>query len=300
MKQIGLIILTLLFISSCQNKSTKDNKSKTIEILDVEKTNEETPSETSVILISDTSKKDSLTKTLETLDYNELISDSILLKVFKKAIQCFPKDSASLCRFYLKWNLAKDQDKVNKQITRLQILTSKKSVERYRNIENNLHPLLIEIVNSKMISSSQSDSLVNLYSDYDYFSGESLFSYLITNDENYTLIWESFKLMVNESSRDTCFISGLIKLNNNIRTNVELSEALEDFKVKAISNNPLGFLDMYNRRQGKQRNRFAYNITVWDDPKKEIMDMFTEISLNSTNENYRQLSTELINHFKVE
>ena len=78
-------------------------------------------------------------------------------------------------------------------------------------------------------SVAQSDSLVILYSNYDEFTGESLFSGLLTNDENYRLVWESLKIMVKESSTDTCFISGLIKLNKNVRTNVELAQALEDF-----------------------------------------------------------------------
>ncbi len=157
---------------------------------------------------------------------------------------------------------------------------------------------MTKIVNLNKISKSQSDSLVKLYSDYDYFSGESLFSQLLTNDENYDLVWKSFKIMVQESSKDTCFISGLIKLDNNIRTNVELAEAMQDFKVQAIRNNPLGFLEMYSHRQGKQKINFANNITIWDDVDKELIDKLSEISKNSTNENYRQLATELIEKFK--
>ncbi len=280
MRKIGLIILTLLLINSCIDNSKNNNKSQT------------------VISVSEITTEDSLNKTIAQPDNNESISNSELLDVYAKAVQYFPNDSASIYRFYFKWNLTKDQDKINKQIKRLEKLTSKESVERYKIIENNLKPLMTKIVNLNKISKSQSDSLVKLYSDYDYFSGESLFSQLLTNDENCDLVWKSFKIMVQESSKDTCFISGLIKLDNNIRTNVELAEAMQDFKVQAIRNNPLGFLEMYSHRQGKQKINFANNITIWDDVDKELIDKFSEISKNSTNENYRQLATELIEKFK--
>ena len=282
MKQIGIIILTLFAIYSCNNKQTEKNKQTEISIPNV------------------SSNEPSLTKEITEPEKEKTIENIGLSESFTKAVECFPNDSASLYRFYFKWNSSTDHDKIDKQIKRLEKLTSKESVERYRNIENNLKPLMTRIVNSKTINQPQSDSLVKLYSDYDYFSGESLFSSLLTNNENYDLVWASFRIMVKESKTDTCFISGLINLNNNIRTNVELAEALEDFKANAIGNNPLGFLEMYNQRHGKQRSSFAYNITVWDDPKKELMDMFTEISQNSTDENYRKIAKELIDIFKVE
>lgn len=282
MKQIGIIILTLFVIFSCNNKQTEKNK------------------QTEISIPNESSKEPSLTKKITESEKEKTIENIGLSESFTKAVKCFPNDSASLYRFYFKWQSTTDQEKIDKQIKRLEKLTSKESVDRYRSIENNLKPLMTRIVNSKTISQSQSDSLVTLYSDYDYFSGESLFSQLLTNDENYSLVWESFKMMVKESSKDTCFISGLINLNNNIRTNVELAEALENFKVNAIGNNPLGFLEMYNQRHGKQRRSFAYSITVWDDPKKELMDMFSEISKNSSNDNYRKIATELIDNFKVE
>ena len=279
-KQIGLIILTLILIYSCNNKSPKKDNSHTM------------------ISISDKSSKDSLTFIILQPDTFEAVSDYGLSEVFAKAVESFPNDSASLYRFYFKWNSTKDPEKIYQQKKRLEKLTSKKSVERYRSIQNNLKPLMTEIVNSNTLSKSQSDSLVKLYSDYDYFSGESLFSQLLTNDENYNLVWKSFKIMVQESSRDTCFISGLIKLDRNIRTNVELAEAIQDYKVQAIRNNPLGFLEMYGHRQGKQKINFANNITIGDDVDKELIDKFSEISENSTNKSYRQLATELIEQFK--
>ncbi|WP_430816564.1 hypothetical protein [Carboxylicivirga sp. RSCT41] len=282
MKQIGIIILTLFVIYSCGNKQTKKNK------------------QTEIVIQNELTNETSLTRKITEPKKEKIIENIGLSESYRKAVKCFPNDSASLNRLYFKWNSTTNQEKIDKQIKRLEKLTSKQSVERYRNIENNLKPLMTRVVNSATINQSQSDSLVTLYSDYDYFSGEALFTQLLTNDENYTLVWESFKIMVKESRKDTCYISGLIKLNRNVRTNVELAEALEDFKVEAITNNPLGFLDMYNSRHGEQRNSFAYNITVWEDPTKEIMDLFIEISQNSTDENYKKLATELIDKFKVD
>ena len=269
--------MTLVLVYSCKDKSTKDNKSKTNETI-----------------VSVKSSKDSLTKTIEkpdTLNY-------ALSEIFAKAIQCFPNDSASLYRFYFKWNSTKDQDKINKQIKRLEKLTSNESVKRYRDVNNYLKPLLKEIVNSNAVTKSQADSLVKLYSDYDYFSGESLFSQLLTMEDNYDLVWKSFQIMARESSKDTCFISALIKLKNNIRTNAELSESMGAFVVKAIQNNPTGFLEMYSHRKGKTRSDFANYIMVWEDPDKELVEKFTEISKNSKDENYKKLAIDLIDKFK--
>jgi len=280
MKQIGLIIMTLFLIYSCNVKSTKDNISE------------------SVISVSEKLDNDSLIQTIVESDKNAPTENLGLTEVFTKAVKCFPNDSSSLRRFYLKWNATQDQDKIAKQIKRLEKLTSEKSVEKYRSVENNLRPLMTQIVNSKTITKSQADRLVLLYSDYDYFSGESLFSKLLTNNENYDLVWESFQIMVNESKKDTCFISGLIKLDKNIRTNAELGEAMQDFTVKAVRNNPIGFLEMYNQRNDEQRTDFANYIAIWDSPDKELMEKFSEISVNSTDENYKKLATELIGKFK--
>lgn len=270
--------MSLFAIYSCNNLTENNKKQTDISILKE-------------------SNSDTLKKTVAKPDNEENIG---LSEAFAKAVECFPNDSASLYRFYFKWNYTTDQEKIDKQIMRLQKLTSKESVERYRSIENNLKPLMTRIVNSKTISQSQSDSLVNLYSNYDYFSGESLFSKLLTNNENYDLVWESFRIMVKESKTDTCFISGLIQLDKNIRTNVELGEAMQDFTVQAVRNNPLGFLDMYTQRNEEQRSDFANYIAIWDSPDKELIDKYSEISVHSNNENYRKMAKELIDKFKVE
>lgn len=270
MKKIGIIILILLAIYSCNN-STENNKQTDNSI-------------------HKKSKNDS--GNAETIKYIGLS------EAFAKAVECFPNDSASLYRFYFIWNSTTDKEKIDKQIERLEKLTSKESVERYMRIEKNLKSLMTRIVNSKTISQSQSDSLVTLYLDYDYFSGESLFSQLINNDDNYNLVWQSFQIMAKESSKDTCFISGLIKLENNIRTNAELAEAMGEFVVNSIHNNPIGFLDMYGIIKAENRSDFANYIAVWDDPDKELIEKFTEISQKSNDEYYRKLATELIGKFK--
>ncbi|MFD0862543.1 hypothetical protein ACFQ1M_10025 [Sungkyunkwania multivorans] len=279
MIKFGILILTLVTIYSC-NSSTENNNKQT-----------ETP-------IQKEKRSDSLTKIVAQLDTEETIENIEISEAFAKAVECFPNDSASLYRFYFKWNSTTDQEKIDKQIKRLEKLTSKESVERYRSIENNLKPLMTRIVNSKTISQPQSDSLVTLYSDYDYFSGESLFSRLLTNNENYDLVWESFRIMVKESKTDTCFISGLIQLDKNIRTNAELGQAMQDFTVQAVRNNPIGFLEMYEQRNVEQRTDFANYIAIWDSPDKELIEKYSEISENSTNENYKKLATELIGKFK--
>jgi hypothetical protein len=248
--------------------------------------------------ISENSNLDSIKQSIVQSDNSEPVSNSELSDVFAKAVQSFPNDSASLYTFYYKWNSTKDEHKLSEQIKRLEELTSIEAIKRYRSIEHTLKPLMTKIVKSNSISKSQADSLVVPYSDYDYFSGESLFSKLLTNDENYDLVWQSFRIMATESDKDTCFISGLIKLENSIRTNAELSEAMGDFVVKAIRNNPVGFLEMYSLRQAELRADFANYIAVWDEPDKELIEIFNEVSKKSANENYRQLATELMLKFR--
>ena len=103
--------------------------------------------------------------------------------------------------------------------------------------------------------------------------------------------------MSNESIKDTCFISGLIKLGNKIKTNVELSEAMPGFIVKAIQNNPNGFLEMYKQKQNDQKKDFANYISVFDEPDKKLIEIYTDISINSKNEDYKKLANELIEKY---
>jgi hypothetical protein len=280
MRYITLIIFFTSLIYSCNDKSNNSNNNE------------------SLIPVSD--------KEIEELN-KQIISDSVTLltdsikqlsEVFKKAVRVFPNDSATLYRFYFEWHPAKNQEILNNQIKRLKSLTSDESVTRYNEVEKNLKPLLTKIVSSSALSKSQADDLVRLYSDYDYFSGEALFSKLFKGNEDYSLIWNSFGILAKESKKDTCYISALIKLDRNIRTNVELAESMPDFIVKAIHNNPLGFLSMYGKRQENQRTDFANYITIFGDLDKELFDIYTGIARNSKNEDFKKLADELIGKFK--
>ena len=179
---------------------------------------------------------------------SEYTDSTELMKIFSQAVRIFPSDSASLYWFYFKAFPAKTQEKIQKQIDRIESLLTKQSVERYKKIENDLKPLLTEIVEKKTLSCSQAENLVILYSDYDNFRGESLLSNLLVENDNYLLVWESFRIIARESNKDTCYISALIELDKNIRTNAELSEAMTDFIITSIKNNPKGFLDMFSNR----------------------------------------------------
>ncbi len=275
MKNLLIVILISVFVYSCNDKPAQKNNSQKKKI----------PEKT--IANSDQQTSGQIQKAVD-------ISNPELLKAFLKAAQHFPKDSASIYRFYIERNSTNDKEKQKKQIKRLNKLTSEASKERYRTTQTNLKPLLTRIVTVDKMNKAQVDSVVVLYSNYDYFSGESLFSDYFNGDENYSLVWQSFRIMVQESKKDTSFISGLIKLDKNIRTNVELAEAMQDFIVEAIRNNPIGFLLMYGNRQQERRKAFANHISVWDAPDKELVDKYNDISKNSDNEKYRNLATDLL------
>jgi hypothetical protein len=223
---------------------------------------------------------------------NELPDE--LSEVFSKVVKAFPSDSASLCTFYYKWFLAKDSTEKQKQINRLEALLTKNSLDRYYSVERNLIPLLVDIVNSRSASKLKTKSFVSLYSDFDYFSGEALFSHLLSNEDNYNLVWQSLEILVQESKKDTFYISALINLDNHIRTNVELAEAMTEFIIKAIYSNPEGFLDIYTMNNYEMRKKLSKYILQVDETEYDLPSIFMDISKNSTNEKYRNASVELI------
>lgn len=225
---------------------------------------------------------------------NSIDTITKLSDVFHNAVKVFPDDSASLYNFYYEWFPAKKPEKIKEQIVRLQTLTTKESINRYNKVVKKLKPLLIQITKTDSISKSQAYSLVILYSDYDHFSGEALFSQLLTEDDNYNLVWKSFRIMAKESQKDTCYISALISLSNHIRTNVELSEAMPEFVVKAIRNNPTGFLEMYGAGKNEQRIELAKYIAKYDEPDKKLVEIYTDISNNSKNRKYKELAKDLL------
>jgi hypothetical protein len=225
----------------------------------------------------------------QTIDFSKELSN-----VFSKAIKAFPSDSASLYNFYYVWLPKKNSSEQQKQINRLEQLLTKSSLDRYYNVEKNLKPLLTKIVSTKSITISQAKSFVLLYSDYDYFSGEAMFSQLLTNEDNYNLVWKSLQILAQESHKDTCYISALLNLNNNIKTNAELAEAMPGFIIKAIHNNPEGFLDMYSEWNCDMREGLSYYILLYGD--ENLVLIFKDISKNSTSEKYRNDAKELLQY----
>ncbi len=94
MKQIGIIILTLFAIYSCNNKQTEKNK------------------HTEISIPNELSNESSLTKEITEPKKEKTIENIGLSESFTKAVECFPNDSASLYRFYFKWNSTTDQEKL--------------------------------------------------------------------------------------------------------------------------------------------------------------------------------------------
>ncbi|HYI78681.1 MAG TPA: hypothetical protein VEW65_13755 [Chryseolinea sp.] len=270
MRLTASVILTAFLAYSCNNKSNEDLENSSL------------------------SKNDNLVGDT-VLDTSSLPND--MSNVFLKAVMAFPEDSASLYNFYFESGVSDDEEKLNRQIERLRALTVTESIDRYNVVQRQLKPLLSKIVNANTISKSQADSLVILYSEYDYFSAEGLFSKLLKGDDKYNLVWQSFKVMTKESNKDTCFISALTTLDSQITTNVELAEAMPDFIVQAIQNNPKGFLEMYGARRPNLRSDFANYISVYDEPDKKLLSIYTDISEKSENENHKKLAREIVLKF---
>jgi len=220
-------------------------------------------------------------------------SSDLLNEIFDKAIKIYPDDSLDLYNRFMKDLPSNNLQEIQKKIKRLEDLTSDSTVEKYLKIKQELIPVMSSIINTDYLKKSQIQLFAALYSDYDHFSGESLFDNLITNDENYILVWGSMKKIVEEASKDTTCISCLIMLKKNIRTNVELAEMMPEFVIDAISNNPKGFLDMYLAKMGEDRKHLANHITYYDSPDKNLFSKFKEISLNA-NKRYQDAANELL------
>lgn len=271
MKQITLVTYILILIYSCNEYSTNNTKNH-LANLNSEKTN-----------------IDSINRLMKV----DSISNTELYNVFKNAVLCFPNDSSSLYRFYFERYLTNDKDKINEQISRLKKLTSQESVEGYKFIESNLKPLMIKIVNSDTITKIQSDTFVKLYSVYDSLISEALFSKLLTNEEDYSLVWKTIKIMVRESSKDAFFISSLIELDKAVMTNVELAEAITEFNIEAIQNNPEAFLEICKRSQvNKKQEYYDYIIELCSD--NNLYNAFVNVSKKSGNNVYRKLANDLL------
>ena len=252
-------------------------------------------------LISDCSADNSIlsenyTKISELPKDNEL---SIRLSnIFSEIVKAYPDDSASLYRFYYVWFHTTENNKIRKQIERIEKLLTETNKQRYHNVEQNLKPLLKRIVADNSVNNSKLDNLVTLYSDYDYFSGEGLLSHLLTNEENYQLSWKTFETIAEQSQRDTTNIAALIELDKRIKTNAELAGEFFAFVEKAIINNPHGFLDMYSNRNNKLRDELMNYLQPSTNFSKEIVLILNNISHNTSDERHRKVSLEILNTIK--
>ena len=118
-----------------------------------------------------------------------------LSSTFTKLVKTYPADSSSLYRFYFKWNPAKNSSDRRKQIERMNKLLSSETQSRYNEVIRNLKPLMKNAVETNFINITETNKFVELYSAFDELSAESLFNSYLKDDENYTLVWETMKII---------------------------------------------------------------------------------------------------------
>ena len=213
------------------------------------------------------------------------------LDVLSRAIEQFPNDSVSLYRFYSR---IYDKKKVESQIQRIENLLADEFIHNYNLVNKHLRLILENTVSNNLMTCDQADSIAQLYSFYDNCQGGSMCSQVLTGNDNYDLVWKSFKIMSKESKKDTCFISALIYLDDHIRTNVELAEVMPKFIVESIKNNTEGFLDMYFRRNSETQNSYWRYVSYYDQPDSTLMSTLNDISTYSNNETHRTAATEIL------
>ena len=218
-------------------------------------------------------------------------TDKLLNEVFSKATKTFPSDSASLYQRFFIWSPTTDIVKKQKQIDRINSLLTESSIKRYRNVENNLKPLMTKIVAENRINKKQLSEFMTLYCDYDYFRGEALLTKILTEDENYSLVWKTFDIIIEASKTDNTYISALVEFDDKLRTNVELTESIKyDFLLKSIKNNPKGFLDIYLSWEKGRKVKFINEIIE----HTELLSTFTNIYENTKDDKYKEASMEII------
>jgi hypothetical protein len=215
-----------------------------------------------------------------------------LINTFSEVIKVYPKDSLSLYRVYFLYNSTSSDFIIQKQIKQLEGLISKNTIKKYYEVEETLIPLMSRIVNSNAIEVSQIDSIVDLYSYFDHYLGKGLFSQLIGEKDNYELIWKTFEIIANNDTNHLISLSALIELDNNINTNVELSESIPAFVVKGIYKNPYSLLDIYLANQ-VDIDYLEY-VSDYFKPNQDLISILKEISKNSSNEKHREAALEII------
>lgn len=232
------------------------------------------------------------------ISFNVLGQDQDIEKMYFNTLdevkKAYTLDSASLNRFYSRIYKKDNPQKTKRAIDRMHNLLNTKTQTEYQQIRKEIIPLMKEINSSEHITCTMAEKFANQYSRFDYYCGESLFNDFITTEENYELVWGTFKSLSSQKTNDTCLIHALIKLDNNIRTNVELAETISEFKIEAIQNNPKGYLDMYAKRNENERIKFIWHLFYFDDPNEELLETYKLISENAAIEDYRNIASDVV------
>lgn len=263
------LILFVIIISSCSSQNSENSDSKF--------------------------KKASIDKSYIKKNYKE---DSLSLlkeervKEISKVAKAYPNDSASIYSFYGKTTDTSSKQRLKEDIKNLKDLTSDKCIAQYKKVQKELKPLLRQIIQKKSLDQTDAINLVSMYSFYDELSGGALFSRFISVKENYDLVWKAFEIISKENTKDTFNIYSMINLNDSIRTNVELSEAMGEFVVQSIKKNPVGFIEMYNRSSHK--DSFAKNAQPYESLDKVLLKEFEKISNSSKKKRYRTAASEIL------
>ena len=168
----------------------------------------------------------------------------------------------------------------------------------YRQVEKDLKPLMMRMVHSKSITRGQAKLFVSLYSAYDYYSGEALFSQVLTDSDNYNLVWKTMDKLASLAALDTSFISALISLEDTIKTNAELGEAMGGFVTDAIRHNPKGFVLMYINRNEKSHRNFSRNLVLSEGSYEELVPIFQKTFESSSNARLRAAVKEMLQFAK--
>jgi hypothetical protein len=217
-----------------------------------------------------------------------------LLRTFSRVVQVYPSDSASLYTFYFEYFPSTDSAATVEHIARLENLLSEDMQRRYRTVVRELRPLLVKIVHAKSIDRQQARKFVTLYSTYDRFKGEALFSHLLSDDDNYRLVHVAFGKLAGAAKKDTSFILALILLSHSVRTNVELAEGVPSYVRDAIRNNPEGFLLMYAKRNKVAQEQLLEFVAPDGTPDEKLMRAFEIIAQSKNHPRISSIARELM------
>lgn len=223
--------------------------------------------------------------------FQEDDAKSKLQFTFDHLAKIYIADSASLHRFYFKWPSPRD---VQKDIDRMNGLLQDSVQKQYQAVYLNLKPLLTRISIRKRLNRMEAQSLVTLYSAYDHFRGEAMCAQVLTDRDNYDLVWKSFDVLVSASKKDTFYMAALMSLSESIKTNAELGEAMPGFVWESIRNNPEGFLKMFSRREKSNRVQWM-NPWTWEGlPDQSLKQVFDRISRSPGHPKLSEAAKELL------